>query len=140
MQKKLSMNGEKIKEDRGTITKLACLSLFVFAATSLSIYLSFRAFSVDISVRAGGTIAACTTITGLLNIVPGNWGIREALFIIISSTYGIEINESVHAAALGRLIQIIWTFILASFSRYDFSRITAHTLTRSSQKKESSED
>ena len=138
--KKVIDEWQKIKEDRGTITKLVCLSLFVFAATSLSIYLSFRAFSVDISVRAGGTIAAFTTITGLLNIVPGNWGIREALFIIISSTYGIEINESVHAAALGRLIQIIWTFILASFFRYDYSRITAHTLRRSSQKKESSED
>lgn len=131
---------QKIKEDRSTITKLVCLSLFVFAVTSFSIYLSFRAFSVDISARAGGTIAAFTTITGLLNIVPGNLGIREALFIIISRTYGIEINESVHAAALGRLMQTIWTFILASFFRYNFSRKTDHVTTSSSQRKERSED
>lgn len=138
--KKVIDEWQKIKEDRGTITKLACLSLFVFAATSLSIYLSFRAFSVDISVRAGGTIAAFTTITGLLNLVPGNLGIREALFIIISRAYGIELNESVHAAALGRLMQIIWTFILASSFRYNLSRKTDHITTSSSQRRESSED
>lgn len=131
---------QKIKEDRSTIAKLVCLSLFFFAATSVSIYLSFQAFSVDISVRAGGTIAAFTSITGLLNLVPGNLGIREALFIIISRTYGIGINESAHAAALGRLVQIIWTFILASSFRYNFSRKTTDTLTIFSQKKRSSED
>jgi uncharacterized membrane protein YbhN (UPF0104 family) len=138
--KKVIDEWQKIKKDRGTITKLVCLSLFVFAVTSLSVYLSFRAFSVDISVRAGGTIAAFTTITGLLNLVPGNLGIREALFIMISRAYGIELNESVHAAALGRLMQIIWTFILASFFRYNFSRKTDHITTSSSQGKESSED
>ena len=131
---------QKIKGDRRTITKLVCLSLFFFAATSFSIYLSFRAFSVDIPLRAGGTIAAFTTITGLLNLVPGNLGIREALFIAISRTYGIDINESVHAAALGRLVQIIWTFILASSFKYNFSRKTADTLTRSFQRKGRSED
>jgi len=138
--KKVIDEWQKIKKDRGTITKLVCLSLFVFAVTSLSVYLSFRAFSVDISVRAGGTIAAFTTITGLLNLVPGNLGIREALFIMISRAYGIELNESVHAAALGRLMQIIWTFILASFFRYNFSRKTDHITTSASQRKESSED
>jgi uncharacterized membrane protein YbhN (UPF0104 family) len=105
---------QKIKKDRMTIMKLVCLSLFLFVATTFSTCLLFRAFSVDIPVRAGGTIAAFTSITGLLNLVPGNLGIREALFILISRAYGIEINESVHAAALGRLLQIIWTFVLAS--------------------------
>ncbi|RPI37579.1 MAG: UPF0104 family protein [Nitrospiraceae bacterium] len=128
------------KEDRSTIANLIYLSLVFFAVTSLSIYVSFRAFSVDIPLRAGGTIAAFTTITGLLNLVPGNLGIREALFIIISRSYGIEINESAHAAALGRLVQIIWTFILASSFRYNFSRKTADTLTRASQRKGLSED
>ena len=112
---------QKIKEDRSTITKLICLSLFSFVATSLNTYLSFWAFSVDISLRAGGTIAAFTTITGLLNLVPGNLGIREAMFIIISRTYGIEINESIHAAALGRILSTIWTLLLAPLFAYKFS-------------------
>jgi uncharacterized membrane protein YbhN (UPF0104 family) len=123
------------KEDRSTIANLGYLSLVFFAATSFSIYLSFRAFSVDIPLRAGGTIAAFTAITGLMNLVPGNLGIREAVIIAISRIYGIEVNESVHAAALGRLVQIIWTFILAASFRYNFSRKNLHILTSSSRRK-----
>ncbi|MCK4821260.1 flippase-like domain-containing protein [bacterium] len=131
---------QEIKKDRMTMAKLICLSLFLFAVASLNTWLLFRAFSVDIPLRAAGTIAAFTSITGLLNLVPGNLGIREALFIMISNAYGIEINESVHAAALGRILQIIWTFILASFFRYTFHSKTADTPTYISQRKGGSEN
>jgi uncharacterized protein (TIRG00374 family) len=130
----------KIRRDHATVVKLILLSFFILLLSTVTIYFSFRAFSVEASLRASGTIAAFTTITGLLNLVPGNLGIREAVIITIARIYGIEVNESIHAATLGRLIQTIWTFILASSFRYNFSRKTADTLTRSSQRKGSSED
>jgi hypothetical protein len=39
------------------------------------------------------TIAAFTTIKGLMNLIPGNFEIRKAIIIAISSMSGIEINE-----------------------------------------------
>jgi uncharacterized protein (TIRG00374 family) len=112
---------QKIKRDRETMGRLLMVGLILFLASGLNTYLSFRAFSIDISATASGTIAAFAIITGLLNLVPGNLGIREAIIILISESHGIGINESVHAAALGRLIQVIWTIILASFFRYNLS-------------------
>ncbi|RJQ45938.1 MAG: UPF0104 family protein [Nitrospiraceae bacterium] len=112
---------QKIRVDYRTIRRLIYVSLFLFLSAALNTYLSFRAFSVNISANASGTIAAFTTITGLLNLIPGNLGIREAIIILISKSHGVGINESVHAAALGRLLQIIWTLILASFFRYNLS-------------------
>ncbi len=130
---------QKIRGDYRTIIRLLSVSLFLFLAAALNTYLSFRAFSVNISANASGTIAAFTTITGLLNLIPGNLGIREALIILISKSHGVGINESIHAAALGRLLQMIWTLILASFFRYNFSSNTAHTPSGTSHKEENSE-
>ncbi len=131
---------QKIKGDRGTMKRLLMVGLILFLATGLNTYLSFRAFSVSISANASGTIAAFTTITGLLNLVPGNLGVREAIVILISESHGISVNEGVHAAALGRLLQIIWTIVLASFFRYNSSRKFDHALASSSQRREGSED
>lgn len=117
--KRIADEWRSIKEDRKTVTKLISLSLLLFTVATLYTYLCFKAFSVDISLPASGTIAAFTTITGLFNLVPGNLGIREALVILISNNYGIGVNESVHAAALGRILQIAWTFLLATFFRYN---------------------
>lgn len=124
---------QEIKRDTGTMGRLIALGLFLFAAAGLNTYLSFRAFSIDISANASGTIAAFTTITGLLNLIPGNLGLREAIIIMISKTHGIGVNESVHAAALGRLMQVVWTFILALSFRHDFPRKTVDSPEGSSQ-------
>lgn len=116
----------KIRSDYRTMMRLLGVGLCLFLAAALSTYLSFSAFSIPLSANASGTIAAFTTITGLLNLVPGNLGIREALIILISESHGIGVNESVHAAALGRLMQVIWTFILASVFKYNLLRKNAH--------------
>jgi len=112
---------QSIRKDYQTMIKLSYLSTVTFIITSASIYASFRAFSSDISIFTSATIAAFTMITGMLNLVPGNLGIREAIIIAIAGTHGIGMNEGVHAAALGRLVLIIWTLFFAPFSLYNLS-------------------
>ncbi len=112
---------EDIRRDRVTIMKLITLSFFIFLLSTIGIYFLFRAFSSDLSLPASGTIAAFTAITGVINLIPGNFGIREAVIIMISGIYGIQVNESIHAAALGRILSVIWTFLLAPLFKCNIS-------------------
>jgi uncharacterized membrane protein YbhN (UPF0104 family) len=111
-----------IRKDAKTLTKLFFLSTFNLAITGFIIYLSFIAFSINVSPVTSWTIAALTTITGVMNLVPGNFGIREAIIIAISSMSDIGINEGVHAAALGRILSIFWTLVLIPLFSYNFLR------------------
>ena len=105
----------KIRKDFKTIKKLIYVNCAIFFISSINIFFAFRAFSVEISLLTSGVISAFTMITGVLNLVPGNFGIREAIVIMISGTYGIGINEGLHAAALGRIISTLLTLMLMLF-------------------------
>ncbi len=106
---------QKIQTDHKMIRKLIVVNSFIFILTSLLIYFAFQAFTVDISLISSGIIAAFTIIAGVVNLIPGNFGIREAIIIAISGIHGIESNEGLHAAILVRIIGIVWTLVLTPF-------------------------
>ncbi|HEA70266.1 MAG TPA: flippase-like domain-containing protein [Desulfobacterales bacterium] len=120
----------EIRHDRKTVTGLICVSLIIFVLSSMNNYFAFNAFSVHISAAASGTIAAFSTITSLFNLAPGNFGIREAIVIAVSNAQGVEINQGLHAAALGRIISLVWDFLIVPFFLRNFSgtkKIFHHT-------------
>jgi uncharacterized membrane protein YbhN (UPF0104 family) len=111
-----------IRKDVKTVKKLIYVTCVIFVITSLKVFLSFRAFSVDISLLTCGVISAFTTMSSVLNLLPGNFGIKEALVILIAGTDGIGVNEGLHAAALGRITSTILTMIFVPFFSGSFLR------------------
>jgi uncharacterized membrane protein YbhN (UPF0104 family) len=108
----------EIRGDAKTIKNLVILNALIFCLRSFSIIVAFKAFSLDVSFATAGLIASLTTISGTLNLIPGNFGVGEALILAVSGMQGIGINEGLHVAALLRVIVSIWTFALAPlFSR-----------------------
>ncbi len=101
-----------VSQDRSTIIKLVIMSLIIFTVTSLSIYFSFHAFSSDIPLITCGAIASFTIITGALNLVPGNFGIKEAIIITLANLTGVGLNDGVHAAALLRMLSLTWALLI----------------------------
>jgi uncharacterized protein (TIRG00374 family) len=120
--KNIIFEWESIRKDVKTLTNIIFLSTFMLTINGLIIYLSFAAFSINVSFVTSWTIATLTTMTGVMNLVPGNIGIREAIIIAISGMSGISINEGAHAAVLGRILLIFWTFLLVPFFSYHFFR------------------
>ena len=111
-----------MRKDVKTVKKLIYITCVIFALTSLKVFLSFRAFSVDISLLTCGVISAFTTMSSVLNLLPGNFGIKEAMVIVIAGTDGIGVNEGLHAAALGRITSTILTLIFVPFFSSSFLR------------------
>ncbi len=103
----------KIRRDHKTIKRLLALSLANFALGVFVVDESFRAFEISIPLAASGLISAFTAISGVINLVPGNLGIQEAVVVVASGMFGRSVNEGLHAAALMRIVRTIWTFALA---------------------------
>jgi uncharacterized membrane protein YbhN (UPF0104 family) len=112
----------KFREDHETLIKLTGINCAIFIAGSLQVYFSFSAFSVHISLVTSGVIAALSIITRTINLIPGNFGLRELIVVALAGLEGITANEGLHAAALTRMIEIVLTLVLAPGFFYNLSR------------------
>lgn len=112
----------KFRKDHETLIKLTGINCVIFLIGGLQVYLSFSAFSVHISLATSGVIAALAIITRTINLIPGNFGIRELIIVTLSGLEGIKVNEGLHAAALSRIIEIALTLILAPGFFYNLSK------------------
>lgn len=118
--KKVAEEWQDIRKDHAVVVKLILVSCFLFFLTSAQVYVSFRAFSFALSPATSGIISAFTTITGAIALIPGNFGVKEAIIVGISGIDGIGVNEGIHAAALSRITGIAWTLLLSSFFSHKF--------------------
>jgi uncharacterized protein (TIRG00374 family) len=107
-----------IRHDRTMILQLVLLSIFLFIIYSLEIYFAFGAFGINASFSVSGVITAFDNLAGAVKLIPGNVGIKEAIFGMISATYGIGINQGVHAAVLHRVIRAVVSLLVGSGFAY----------------------
>jgi uncharacterized membrane protein YbhN (UPF0104 family) len=122
--KTLMEEWQKIRMDHRTMHKLILLNIAFFFLNCLLISSAFHSFGVAIPFTASCLIASFTIITGVINLVPANLGIREAVVMASSAMLGTGINEGLHAAALMRIVSTIWTLLLAPFfSAHLFNKI-----------------
>ncbi len=111
-----------VRKDRKMLKKLISVNCVIFVLTSAQIYVSFRAFSLNLSPMAGGVIAALIIISGVIRLIPGNFGVKEAIIIAVSGSAGIGVNGGLHAAALSRLVGLILTLLLAPLFAVGFHK------------------
>jgi len=118
----LVMDWRMIRADRGLIWKLMLLNCIIFVCSSLAVFFSFQAFSISASLVSSGIIAALTTLSGMLKLIPANLGINEAVFAALSAIYGTGVNEGLHAAALHRIIGTVFTLLIAPGFAYRLTK------------------
>jgi len=105
----------KIRTDQALILRLVLFNALIFFLSSLSTLVSFQAFSLNISVAGSGVINAFATISRAPNLIPGNFGLKEALYIFIAGVEGITVNQALHAAIIHRILGMSSTLLLAPF-------------------------
>ncbi len=113
---RLAAEWRALRSNRRLFARLAPISASTFLLASLDVYVSFRAFAVPVSPAACGTITAFSTLAAIPNLVPGNLGVRELLYVAIADLYGTGLNSSLHAVALNRFAGMLVTLSLAPWS------------------------
>jgi uncharacterized membrane protein YbhN (UPF0104 family) len=113
---------QSIRRNHKLVMQMALLSLLVFALYTFEIYLAFVAFGISAPFSVSAIISAFDSFAGALKLIPGNFGIKEAIFAAISAVYGIGVNEGVHAAVLHRVVRTVVSLVSGSGFVYQFVR------------------
>ena len=113
------MNGwHLIKNNKKIIFSIIIFSLLQLLISSYMLYLQFKVFGIDIPFISAVFITSITSLSILISITPANLGIQEAITVFSALTLGISPAQSLSAALLGRVIQMIVLFVLGPIFSY----------------------
>lgn len=117
---------DRIHGDRRALIGLLTVNAFMVVFSGIEVYFSFRAFSLHVPFTVSSALAAFMVVSGVVKILPGNFGVKEAVIIGLSGLSGIGVNEALHAAALMRVNGIAWNLLLVPFFAHSLLQGRSH--------------
>jgi uncharacterized membrane protein YbhN (UPF0104 family) len=109
---------DSIRKEQRLVERLIFVVVVHAVMELLTVYISFAAYHVDLSLIKCLFISTIFSFSVLLKITPGSLGITEALMVIGANTFGITPGQSLLAAGLIRVVNIFLIFIIAPIFNY----------------------
>ena len=91
----------------------ACLALMICGASLVSMHICFRGLGGSPSISEISLFYVLGTLSGYVNITPGNLGVREMLYGVFSDVMGIGMGEGVLMSAILRVANYVFYIVLA---------------------------
>jgi uncharacterized membrane protein YbhN (UPF0104 family) len=110
--RKLADGIELIRGDGRALGVLLGLAIAKTLTMSVRLWLCFSMLNTRLSPVDASMLASIQNLIGLVNITPGNWGLRELLVAAASTELGTRRSIGMAAASIDRLINIL--YVLAS--------------------------
>jgi len=108
--------------DRRFVRGLLAVNLLAWLVSAVRIYASFRLFGIIVPPAACGLLAACVSVSRLVNLLPGNLGIKEAVLVAAAGAQGLDVNGALHAAVVDRLVEMALTLGVGSHFAWRLAR------------------
>lgn len=99
--------------DQQYILKMLVFGLAAFIQMCLTFYVCFRCFGMHLTLPAMSLFYALFKMSTYLNVTPGNLGIRELAYGILSEQLNIGMAEGILVSAVFRILAYIVLFSLA---------------------------
>jgi len=99
---------------RGGARNLALLASLAFTkvvVSSLRMTICFAALHTELSPLAAAMLSSTTIVFSLLNLTPGNLGLREVAMAGISTLLGSSYEMGIAAASIDRAVLLVYTVI-----------------------------
>jgi uncharacterized protein (TIRG00374 family) len=109
---------DSIRKERRLVERLILVVVVHAVMELLTVYISFAAYHIDLSLIKCLFISTVFSFSVLLKITPGSLGITEGLMVIGANTFGITPGQSLLAAGLIRVVNICLIFIIAPIFNY----------------------
>lgn len=94
------------------ILLLACLALTRIAGNALRLWLCFDALGASISVLAAALLGWGSALFTLVNLTPGNLGLRELVLSFVAAELGSTQALGMAAASIDRVIQLAYVIAI----------------------------
>ena len=93
--------------------KITLVNALGLVISIFNVQAAFGAFEIGIPLAAAAAISCFLNLIGTMKLIPGDLGIRELVVVGVSGLFGVGVNESLHAAALHRLVETMLTLLFA---------------------------
>jgi len=108
----------KIRSDYKLIARLLTIQILNAFVWIIIIFFSFYAFGTDLSLIESLLISSLNSISLMISITPASLGLAEAVIVLSAKVFEISSTQSLMAAALIRIINIIVVFSLGPIFAY----------------------
>ena len=99
-------------KDGSYILSITSTTLLAFIVTITMFYVCFLSINVNVSITATVVFLAVLKIADVIVITPGNIGIREIIFGIVTTQIGLSMMEGILASTILRILGTLLVFIL----------------------------
>ncbi|HTQ07509.1 MAG TPA: lysylphosphatidylglycerol synthase transmembrane domain-containing protein [Polyangiaceae bacterium] len=97
---------------RGNASNLALLALLAFTkvvVAALRMWICFGALQAALSPLAAALLSSTTIVFSLINVTPGNLGLREVAMGAVSTLLGTSYDIGIGAASIDRAVLLLYT-------------------------------
>ena len=101
-------------KDISYIVSIVSTTLFAFAIVTTMFRVCFLSINIHISITATVVFLAVLKVADVVVITPGNVGIREIIFGIITQQIGLTMMDGILASTILRILGTILVFILGT--------------------------
>ncbi len=93
---------KSFSENRTKLAYICILQTFLYLVSGACILIAFRSLGITIGITFAVILMAATSLLSLVNLVPGNLGINEAIIAYFSTLFGINFTYGLTAAVIMR--------------------------------------
>jgi uncharacterized membrane protein YbhN (UPF0104 family) len=90
---------------------LACLASTKIVVAGIRMRICFDALGSDVSFLSAGLLASTTIVFSLINVTPGNLGLRELALAAIATELGNTYAVGMAAASIDRVVLLVYTVV-----------------------------
>lgn len=101
-----------VKGDRSLVLRLFLLSVMSVLTNGIAFLVGYRALEIQVSFEFALIISLSTVFSALINLTPGNFGVRETFVSFASEIVGIGGGQGLLVALLIRAATLISVFTL----------------------------
>lgn len=105
------IEGLRLIRGRGGLLVLAAFSLAKLSFNTARLWLCFRTLGIALPPEYAALFGSSAVIIGIVNIVPGNLGLRELLVGLLSGSMGFTARMGMAAASLDRTAIMTYTLL-----------------------------
>jgi uncharacterized membrane protein YbhN (UPF0104 family) len=114
LARRLTVLADGIALIRGNGGGIALLLAFAFSKVvviGIRTFICFEALGATVSPLAAATLASMTVVFSLVNLTPGNLGLREIVLAVVSAQLGSSYPIGMAAASIDRVVLLGYTVI-----------------------------
>ncbi len=100
---------ELIRGNGSGVALLSTLALTKVVGAAVRMWICFSLLGADVSPLTAGLLASATIVFSLVNLTPGNLGLREVAMAAISTALGSSYGVGMAAASIDRVVLLAYT-------------------------------